>query len=79
MLEQETKLLAHAQTLLKQRHLLSIAALEKSDAIWKSYEYMFDIKKGTMKRTPALIHFQRKLTLTSYNGGKRPQTCASYA
>ena len=32
---------------LKQGHLLSIAALEKSDAIWKSY--MFDIKKGTIK------------------------------
>ena len=42
-LEQESKLLAHTQTLVKQGHLLSIAALEKSDAIWKSY--MFDIKK----------------------------------
>ena len=46
-LEHESKLLAHTQTLVKQGHLLSIAALEKSDAVWKSY--MFDLKKGTMK------------------------------
>ena len=37
------------QTLVKQEHLLSIAAQEKSGAIWKSY--MFDLKKGTMKFT----------------------------
>ena len=43
----ESKLLPHTQTLVKQGHLLSIAALEKSDAVWKSY--MFDLKKGTMK------------------------------
>ena len=45
--DQDAKHLSHTQTLVKQGNLLSIAALEKSDAIWKSY--IFDMKKGTMK------------------------------
>ena len=77
-LEQESKLLAHAQTLVKQGHLLSISlsALEKSDVFWKSY--MFYLKKGTMKflLNACLDTLPTKTNLLQW--GNWPQTCASY-